>query len=215
LLSQGSPPSKPLPPTPRPTTAVPGVYITVAAAAAAAERIAALPPTSNACGRRKAATFALSTSSVRHRAQEAAGKATMTDGGDSPSQQEPFANGAISMVSTAVKNLQLRGGWRLCRTTSTLDNRGAELLELGRASVGGKSQARAGPANPGRHRLFDFVPSSLRVASRLTRRVSDDNGQRWQSEVDPYRSRRCDTQSPQDNRDQSAFSGSLCASCCR
>jgi hypothetical protein len=63
----------------------------------------------------------------------------MTDGGDSPSQQEPFANGAISMVSTAGQKPAAKGGGRLCRTTPTLDNRGAELLELGRASVGGKS----------------------------------------------------------------------------
>ena len=49
---------------------------------AAAERIAALPPTSNACGRLKVATFAWSTSFVCRRAQEAAGKVTTTADGD-------------------------------------------------------------------------------------------------------------------------------------
>jgi hypothetical protein len=152
LLSQGSPPSKPLPPTLRPTTAVPGVYITAAAAAAAAERIAALRPSSSACGRRKAATFAWSTNSVRHRAQEAAGKATMTDGGDSPSQQEPFANGAISMVSTAGQKPAAKG-------------RGALMPDHADARQSRRRTARARPCKCRRQVLGARWPGQSRSPS--------------------------------------------------
>jgi hypothetical protein len=185
LLSQGSPPSKPPRPTPRPTTAVPGVYITVAAAAAA-ERIAALPPTSNACGRRKVATFAWSTSSVRHRAQEAAGKATMTDGGDSQVSKSRSQTVPYRWRAPRVKNPQLRGGGAYAgprrRSTIAAPNCSSSAVQ----AVAGKSQARAlaRAANPGRHRLIRLCAElAQNTIPELTRRVSEDNGQRWQSEV--------------------------------